>query len=330
MQYGGLRSTYAPSGKEYVTRWNPLAAALAGDPLTEQPAQQTGAPKPGQFGSGMSSGDGSGGRDDTTDPFGATVSDSTKGETTGEMASPAGAFGGGFPGRGYGNGGFGGMIGMGLGLAGGIPGAGLVGNAIGTGFDVSTANKGLASTGLPGIGLGGYLSGVLNNASFGLLGDNVGRQWGDRLNAASPYGMVDPQDGYNAPAVDPFANPAANPYGNVDPNNGGGGMADPFSNPAADPYGGVDPNSYGGGGGGYDGGGYGAGMNDGSGSDAPGGFEKGGHVTRDRLIGPNPPGPDDGYAALDHGEYVIKSSDVKRLGGPDKTRKRLAELLAGK
>ena len=28
----------------------------------------------------------------------------------------------------------------------------------------------------------------------------------------------------------------------------------------------------------------------------------------------NPPGPDDGYAALDNGEYVIRKSAVKKYG----------------
>jgi hypothetical protein len=319
MQYGGLRSSYAPTGKEYVTRWNPLAAALAGDPTADP--TQTSTPKPGQFGSGMASGALSGGRDDTDADISATVSDSTKGQTSGAIGSPSpvGAVGGGLPGMGYGKGGTGAMLGGALGLVTGAP-LGIAGNMIGTAMDVGEANKSLGQLGQESIGFKGWGSGVLNNLTFGLLGDNIGLQWGNRLNAASPYGMVDPQAGRADPGVDPFSNPMADPYGGMDPNNMGPAPA-PFA--GGDPYGGGDPN------GGY-GGGYGAGMNDGSGSDAPGGFAKGGHVTRDRLIGPNPPGPDDGYAALDVGEVVVKASDVKRLGGPDKTRKRLAELLAGR
>ena len=53
---------------------------------------------------------------------------------------------------------------------------------------------------------------------------------------------------------------------------------------------------YDGGGGGGDGGGY----------------AKGGIVNR--LTGPNPPGPDDGMASLDMGEYVIKKSSVNKYG----------------
>lgn len=45
-----------------------------------------------------------------------------------------------------------------------------------------------------------------------------------------------------------------------------------------------------------------------------GGWAKGGKVTRNRLTGPNPAGPDDGYGALDDGEYVLKADMVKKLG----------------
>ena len=51
-----------------------------------------------------------------------------------------------------------------------------------------------------------------------------------------------------------------------------------------------------------------------SGEGAPGGYAKGGHVTMDRLHGPNPPGPDDGYVALDRGETVITAEATRRYG----------------
>jgi len=44
------------------------------------------------------------------------------------------------------------------------------------------------------------------------------------------------------------------------------------------------------------------------------GFAKGGHVSMQRLQGPNPAGPDDGYAALKDGEYVINDKAVKKYG----------------
>ena len=70
-------------------------------------------------------------------------------------------------------------------------------------------------------------------------------------------------------------------------------------------------------GGGYDSGGYGTGDSSGfgggtdSGSD---GWAKGGKVTKNRLKGPDPKGPDEGYGALLGGEFVIKKSSVKKYG----------------
>ncbi len=43
-----------------------------------------------------------------------------------------------------------------------------------------------------------------------------------------------------------------------------------------------------------------------------GGYAKGGEVTD--VTGPNPPGPDDGVAALDKGEFVIRKDAAKALG----------------
>jgi hypothetical protein len=45
-----------------------------------------------------------------------------------------------------------------------------------------------------------------------------------------------------------------------------------------------------------------------------GGYAKGGHVSMMHLQGPNPMGPDDGYAALKDGEYVINDKAVKKYG----------------
>lgn len=43
-------------------------------------------------------------------------------------------------------------------------------------------------------------------------------------------------------------------------------------------------------------------------------FSRGGKVTQKRLAGPNPPGKDDGYAALDAGEYVVNAKAAKKHG----------------
>jgi len=43
-------------------------------------------------------------------------------------------------------------------------------------------------------------------------------------------------------------------------------------------------------------------------------FNKGGKVTMNRLRGPNPMGPDDGYGGLDDGEFVINAKSVGKYG----------------
>jgi hypothetical protein len=43
-------------------------------------------------------------------------------------------------------------------------------------------------------------------------------------------------------------------------------------------------------------------------------FAQGGYVSMQRLQGPNPAGPDDGYAALKDGEYVINDQAVNQYG----------------
>lgn len=61
-------------------------------------------------------------------------------------------------------------------------------------------------------------------------------------------------------------------------------------------------------------GGYGGGYG-GEGPGSGGYYAKGGKVTmRGLLIDETLPGPDDGYAALQAGEYVIKKSTTKKLG----------------
>ena len=56
-----------------------------------------------------------------------------------------------------------------------------------------------------------------------------------------------------------------------------------------------------------------------------GDWAKGGMVTKERLMGMDPPGPDDGYGALDTGEFVLTASAVKKLGPGN-----VAKLNAGK
>ena len=62
---------------------------------------------------------------------------------------------------------------------------------------------------------------------------------------------------------------------------------------------------------GSDSGGFGGGTGDSEGDD---GWYKGGKVTKNRLKGMNPPGPDDGYGALQDGEYVVSKKAVDKYG----------------
>ena len=316
MQYGDLRSSFSPQGREYVTRWNPqtvpvvssgspisglggssspLASALMGYQPTQGEGRDGGSSETGKPESGVSAG------------------------------NPAVA--GAVPTPNFGDIGFSDFVPSKSGLAGAaaniggtlISGSPVVGALANAGTAMATGTGTGKAIGSAGLGLlGGLVGGPIGAIGGSWLGGKLG-------------GQFDPDYGgfqtVNNPAAVANAQQAA--LSNIESTEGGGnssglGYVDANNTNA---YSDIGLSS---GGGGYDGGGYGAGMNDGSGSDAPGGFAKGGHVTRDRLIGPDPHGPDDGYAALDAGEFVIKASDVKKLGGPDKTRKRLAELLASK
>jgi hypothetical protein len=44
------------------------------------------------------------------------------------------------------------------------------------------------------------------------------------------------------------------------------------------------------------------------------GYAQGGHVSMMHLLGPDPEGPDDGYATLKDGEFVINDKAVKKYG----------------
>jgi hypothetical protein len=67
-----------------------------------------------------------------------------------------------------------------------------------------------------------------------------------------------------------------------------------------------------------DGGGGGNRSNSNPGDPGRGGggahLAKGGHVSMMHLLGPDPEGPDDGYATLKDGEYVINDKAVKKYG----------------
>ena len=143
---------------------------------------------------------------------------------------------------------------------------------------------------------------------------------------------------YN-PAVTPGG---VSPYSAIMQQMGGGSFQNPYANFVPNtPLGGYNPNlyselavlnkaaadkaqslintqtDYGGGGGGDSGGSSGGGDGNtgggpGTGAAGDSAYAKGGMVHS--LLGPNPPGPDDGAGYLDRGEYVIKKSSVKKYG----------------
>lgn len=59
---------------------------------------------------------------------------------------------------------------------------------------------------------------------------------------------------------------------------------------------------------------FGGGFGDGDFGGGDGLWAKGGRVTKNRLHGPDPMGPDDGFGGLDDGEFVIKKSAVNKYG----------------
>ena len=84
--------------------------------------------------------------------------------------------------------------------------------------------------------------------------------------------------------------------------------------PSFNDYSFSEMSSVGGGGGGGRYSGDNSGDNRGWGSRDAGGLAKGGQVSTKHLQGPNPAGPDDGYAALKSGEFVINNKAVKKYG----------------
>lgn len=134
---------------------------------------------------------------------------------------------------------------------------------------------------------------------------------------AAPYTGGYQSNYPSAPSVDSSAASVSNP-GDMGRGGGygGGGMGGDGGG------GGVSNPGDAGRGGGQGGGGMG-GPNGPDGRGEPGnrgdwgrggGFALGGHVSSMQLQGPDPAGPDDGYAALKGGEYVINDKAVKKYG----------------
>ena len=112
------------------------------------------------------------------------------------------------------------------------------------------------------------------------------------MNAQSMQSM---QDAYNADMA-----AASGGYGGTSSDTGVGNPGESGGGPTSSESGVGNP--------GESGGGYGAS------GDGDSGWAKGGKVTKSRLKGPDPKGPDEGYGALLGGEYVIKKSAVNKYG----------------
>jgi hypothetical protein len=112
------------------------------------------------------------------------------------------------------------------------------------------------------------------------------------MNAQSMQSM---QDAYNADMA-----AASGGYGGTSSDTGVGNPGESGGGPTSSESGVGNP--------GESGGGYGAS------GDGDSGYAQGGKVTKNRLKGPDPKGPDEGYGALLSGEYVIKKSAVNKYG----------------
>lgn len=181
----------------------------------------------------------------------------------------------------------GGVLGTGLGLGLGTLGLGVIGTGIGTAYDVNGLNNNLESIGNPrGVNWGPAFA---NNMTFGLAGTPARGQeaW---------TGTFDP-----AASFDDFGDSGGSSLG---------GSAGDFEGVSFGGAGGAGGGAGGSGGGGNSGGADGEGGVGDEGSP----FYNGGPVLKSLLGGPDPKGPDDGYGALDAGEYVINAKSVKKYG----------------
>ena len=197
---------------------------------------------------------------------------------------------GGYTGKGFGQSSIGGMLGSNIGgMAGSFVG-GPIGGAIGSFGGGRAAGQGFGRS--AGSAFGG-LMGTPFGPMGSLIGAGIGSFFGGRNDAINAeMNSERDREAARANAM------GAGGYG-LSPDGGGLGKGGDPSGPSGGPGG--------------------EGM--GNGGNA---WAQGGPVTMERLAGPNPPGPDDGYGALEAGEHVIRKAAAQRLG-PDL----LAKLNSG-
>lgn len=163
------------------------------------------------------------------------------------------------------------------------------------GFGDATLNASNSTKG-EGISKGAQsaISAVAGMLGLGPLGSMIG----PGLNAAMSQGSYNGYgglDGTTTAATGPGTIGSRDSYGSNESSSsyGGGDSTDASSAGATN---GSDSNS------------------DSYGGSGAGGWAKGGAVTADRLGGPDPAGADDGYGALDAGEFVVRTAAVKKYG----------------
>lgn len=202
---------------------------------------------------------------------------------------------------------------------GGGPGEGSMGTSFGNPADAIAFGQALQGYGqsLGGLAPGGLLAGLLGsgmvNAGINALGEMEANQAAQEA-AANSMAAVAADLAAAADIANAFGVADAvgmSGFGDVG-GFGGYGAADGVGMSGFGDAGGFGADGGGFGGGDSGGGGFGGGDSGGGGD---GGYAKGGKVTmRGLLVDETLPGPDDGYAALQAGEYVIKKSTTKKLG----------------
>jgi hypothetical protein len=182
-----------------------------------------------------------------------------------------------------------------LGYLGGIlgssttaPTAAELSNPLSGGWGARDAGGGTTGSGFSG---SGALSGSSTSADIGAVNSADVGGWGGRDAGGGTGGGQSPAGGGDG-GRDAGGNTGS---GGGSPAGGGDGGRDAGGNTGSD---GGSP--AGGGDGGRDAGGI--------------GYYKGGKVTMNRLQGPNPMGPDDGYGALKDGEFVMNPNSVSKYG----------------
>ena len=203
----------------------------------------------------------------------------------------------------------------------GVASAGDVGGQMGNAATTAAVASGLA--GLAGVGLGVPGIGLATNVGLAALGHPQ-----DPVSNAIAMGLAPTTTSVNQGLAESVAPGLANDTAEAvvegtSPGAGiGGGNQGADTGAASSGVAGVGPGSSSdgtpgaadnAGGGVGDAGGSSGGDNAGSADGSA--YATGGKVTRDRLRGPNPPGPDDGEADLDLDEFIVTKKAAKKYIG---------------